>query len=230
MPQTVSRDEWWRARMAFLRREKELTRARDALHAERRQLPMLEIDTPYVFTGEYGPATLLDLFEGRRQLLVYHFMGAVEGHGWCPVCSFWIDNVGHLAHLHARDTTFAVVCPETYPDIRAYRTRMGWTMPWYSCHGSDFYDDFHVTLEDGEEPDAPGVSAFLREGGRIFYAYSTYRRGTDVLNTTYNYLDLTPLGRQEYDLEDPMSWVRHHDSYTSESGEGESHADGPACH
>ncbi|MEV0408895.1 DUF899 domain-containing protein [Actinoallomurus sp. NPDC050550] len=215
-PRIVSYDEWWSARMAFLEKEKELTRARDALSAERRALPMRLVEKDYVFTHSGGKATLLDLFDGRGQLIVYHFMGNVEGHGWCPICSYWVDNIGHLAHFHARDTSLAVVCPEPVAEMEAFRARMGWTMPWYSCLGNGFYEDFHIPLTEGGEPEAPGVSAFLRDGDRILYAYSTHRRGSDVLNGTYNYLDLTPLGRQEEDPEDPMGWLRHHDAYGQE--------------
>lgn len=209
----VSRDEWWKARRKFLDREKELTRMRDAINAERRALPMIEINPRYEFTGSSGQATMLDLFEGRRQLIVYHFMGQIEGHGWCPICSFWLDNIGNLTHLHQRNTTFVVVCQEPYDQADEFRRRMGWTMPWYSSYGSSFYDDLHVLLDEDGEPEAPGISAFLRDGDRVLYGYSTYRRGSDLLNATYNYLDLTPLGRQEDDPEDPMSWIRHHDEY-----------------
>ena len=212
---TVSPGEWWAARQDLLVKEKELTRARDQLSARRRELPMMVIDKEYAFEGPDGKVTLPEVFEGRRQLIVYHFMANVSGYSWCPVCSFWVDNIGHLAHMHARDTTLAVICPEPFGEIQAFRRRMGWTMPWYSCQGSPFYQDFHVTLDPADEPDAPGISAFIRDGDRVLYAYSTYRRGSDMLNGTYNYLDLTPLGRQEEGLEHPMLWLRHHDQYDS---------------
>lgn len=210
----ADRAQWLTARKALLERERELTRARDAVTRERQALPMLTVDADYSFTAPGGRRlSLLDLFEGRRQLITYHFMGSLEGYGWCPICSFWVDNIGHLAHLHARDTTLVVVSPEPPAETERFVERMGWTVPFVSCHGTTFYEDFHVSLDDGAEPEVPGVSTFLRVGDEVRYAYSTYRRGSDLLNNTYNYLDLTPLGRQEDHLEDKMDWVRHHDDY-----------------
>jgi predicted dithiol-disulfide oxidoreductase (DUF899 family) len=214
-PLATDRAEWLAARKALLEREKALTRARDAVTRERQALPLLTIDEEYTFVAPGGRRlSLPDLFEGRRQLITYHLMGSLEGYGWCPVCSFWVDNIGHLAHLHARDTTLVVVSPEPPAETEAFVRRMGWTVPVVSCHGTTFYEDFHVRLDpDDPEPEMPGVSTFLRDGDVVRYAYSTYRRGSDLLNTTYNYLDLTPLGRQEDHLEDKMDWVRHHDAY-----------------
>lgn len=217
-----ARRAWWEARLELLGAEKALTRQRDAVAAARRRLPRLRLEDHYRFDSPDGPVTLGDLFRGRRQLLVFHFMPRFDGETWCPICSFWIDNVGHLAHLRARDTELAVVCPEPLAEGLAWRERMGWDVPWYSCASSSFYDDLHVDLPDAEpDPDVPddwrdppGVSAFLREeDGTIAYTYSTYRRGSDLLNGTYNYLDLTGLGRQEADPLDPMGWVRSHDGY-----------------
>ena len=212
MPDIVSRDAWVAARKALLLKEKAATRARDALNAERRRLPMVKIEKSYLFEGAGGKADLLDLFECRRQLIVYHMMW-VE----CPGCSLLVDNIGHLAHLHARDTTLVVVSRSPWPQLDAFRRRMAWTAPFYSSHGSDFNHDFDVTLDSGE---ASGVSVFLRDGDSIFHTYSTYDRGTDILNGTLNYLDLTPLGRQE-DWEEPpgransaaSGWWSLHDEY-----------------
>jgi predicted dithiol-disulfide oxidoreductase (DUF899 family) len=238
----VSRDEWLIARKQFLAKEKELTRHRDALNAERRRLPMVKIDKGYVFEGPGGKVRLLDLFEGRRQLIVYHFMFDPSWDEGCPNCSFLVDNIGHLAHLHARSTSLALVSRAPLATIAPFKKRMGRTVPWYSSFGSDFNYDFHVTLDEAVAPvqynyrdkaelvqkgetyftqgEAHGLSVFLRAGDRIFHTYSTYARGTDLLVGTYNYLDLTPLGRQE-DWEEPpgrsdssfLAWVRHHDKY-----------------
>ena len=239
-PQVVSRKEWLDARKRLLEREKEFTRQRDALNAERRRLPMVEIDKPYVFEATRGHASLLDLFEGRSQLLVYHFMFEPDWDEGCPSCSFLIDNVGHLAHLHARDTTLALVSRAPLAKLEPYRARMGWSVPWYSSAGSDFNYDFHVTLDEAVAPveynyrplaelgptwqgwsgDMHGISAFLRHGDRVFHTYSSYARGTDMVVGTYHWLDLTARGRQE-DWEQPpgrsnsplMGWLRRHDAY-----------------
>jgi predicted dithiol-disulfide oxidoreductase (DUF899 family) len=242
LPQVVSREEWLVARKQLLTKEKEATRARDALNVERRRLPMVEIDKDYVLTGRDGAVRLLDLFEGRRQLIVYHFMFDPSWDEGCPSCSLLVDNIGDLAHLHARDTSLAVVSRAPLTKIEPFKTRMGWTVPWYSSYDSDFNYDFHVTMDasvapveynyrNGEElgrrgeswflqGEQPGVSVFLRDDARVFHTYSSYARGGDILLGTYNYLDLTPLGRQE-DWEQPegrsdgpfMWWVRHHDKY-----------------
>jgi predicted dithiol-disulfide oxidoreductase (DUF899 family) len=242
-PPIVLRDEWLAARKELLAEEKALSRQRDAINARRRELPMVEIDKEYVFEGPNEKATLLDLFEGRRQLVIYHFMWLWEEDTGCPSCSFVVDNIGHLAHLHARHTSLAVVSRGPWQKIDAYRGRMGWTMPWYSSFGSDFNYDFHVSIDASVTPveynyqnqveleranvawkdwsgEQPGASAFVRDEDRVFHTYSTYARGLDVLMGTYNYLDLTALGRQE-DWEQPygrsdgpvMSWLRRHDEY-----------------
>src|SRR5262249_18979187 len=140
-------------------------------------------------------------------------MPNVEGENFCKSCSFWVDNIGHLAHLHARDTTLVLDCPVPLEAIERFKRRMGWTVPWVSSYGTDFYRDFYVAIEPGRGPVPPGVSAFIREGTRVFYSYSTHLRCSDQLNTTYNYLDLTPLGRQEEGLDFPLEWVRYHDQY-----------------
>jgi predicted dithiol-disulfide oxidoreductase (DUF899 family) len=198
LPEIVSRVEWRAAREELLVKEKAVTRARDALNAERRALPMVEIGEEYVFEGGDGKATLADLFEERHQLVVHHFMFAPEWDAGCRSCSAFLDQVGHLAHLKARDTSFAVVSRAPFTRILPFKARMGWTVPWYSSYGSDFNRDFEVTLErEGELVERPGVSCFLREGDRVFHTYSTYERGLDGLGSTTGFLDLTALGRQE---------------------------------
>ena len=165
LPEIVSREQWRAAREELLAKEKAATRARDALNAERRGLPMVEVDKEYVFEGGDGKATLLDLFEGRLQLVVYHFMFAPEWDAGCRSCSGFLDQIGHLAHLRARGTTFVAVSRAPYTKILPFKARMGWTVPWYSSYGSDFNHDFDVTLErEGELVERPGVSCFLRDG------------------------------------------------------------------
>ena len=204
---------------------------------------MVEITKDYSFDGPRGKAGLLDLFDGRGQLLIYHFMFDPDADEGCHRCSFTIDNVGHLNHLYARDTSFALVSRAPLDKLERYRQRMGWTIPWYSSLGSDFNYDFHVTLDRSVAPveynfkdqaelertnpawrgwsgEEMGVSAFLRHGDRVFHTYSTYARGTELLMGTYIWLDLTARGRQEdWELEprrgdDPfMGWLRRHDEY-----------------
>jgi predicted dithiol-disulfide oxidoreductase (DUF899 family) len=230
LPQVVSRDEWLVARKRLLVKEKELTRKRDALNAERRRLPMVEIEKDYVFEGPQGKASLLDLFEGRRQLIVGHFMFDPSWEDGCPSCTAGADEVsqGLLDHLHARDTTLAYASRAPLEKLERYKTRKGWTFPWYSSYGSDFNYDFHVTLDesvapveynyrtkeeharagtfyyvDGDEPfEMPGSSYFLRDGDRVFHTYSVYARGAEMTGGSYYFLDLTALGRQE-DWEEP---------------------------
>lgn len=238
LPKAVSRDEWRVARKQLLTEEKAMTRARDKLSTKRRELPMVKIEKDFVFEGLDGSVTLLDLFEGRRQLIVQHFMFDPGWDDGCPSCSAAADEIsdGLLRHLHARDTTLAVISRAPLAKIEDYKTRKGWTFPWYSSYASEFNYDFHVTLDEaagsveynyqdaaalaqaGEiwytKGELPGLSVFLRDGDSIFHTYSTYQRGLDLLLGTYNYLDLTPLGRQE-DQEGIMAWVRHHDRYTA---------------
>ncbi|MPZ64870.1 MAG: DUF899 domain-containing protein [Pseudonocardiaceae bacterium] len=222
LPQVVSRDDWLAARKELLAKEKELTRARDALNAERRRLPMVEIGKEYVFDGPDGTASLLDLFDRRRQLIVRHFMFDPSWDDGCPSCSAGADEIstGLLEHLHTRDTSLVVVARAPLAKIEAYKARKGWTFPWYSSHGSDFNYDFHVTLDESvaaieynyEQPDTPldgaqpfelhGQSCFLRDGDRVFHTYSNYARGAEMVGGSYYYLDLTALGRQE-DWEEP---------------------------
>jgi len=235
-PQIASRAEWLVARKALLAKEKAFTRQRDALSAERRQLPMVEVEKEYVFEGPVGSATLRDLFRQHRQLMVYHFMFDPSWNEGCKSCSHLADNfVGILVHLTARDTSFAVVSRAPLAKIEAFKKRMGWSFPWLSSFGNDFNYDFHVTFDEaagsveynyasasellkrGEiwhTGELPGLSVFLRDGERVFHTYSTYQRGLDLLLNTYNFLDLTPLGRQEEDGR-IQAWIRHHDKYPS---------------
>jgi predicted dithiol-disulfide oxidoreductase (DUF899 family) len=218
LPKVGSRAEWLAARNALLIKEKEATRARDTLNAERRRLPMVRIEKDYVFEGPNGKASLLDLFEGRRQLIIYHFMYHAHEDRFCDGCSFVVDQVGHLAHLHARDTSFALVSRAPLAKIKSFKKRMGWTVPWFSSFDSDFNDDFGVTTDEGE---TFGLSVFLRDGDKIYHTYFTDGRGVEQLGSTWTFLDLTPYGRQE-DWEDspkgwpqtpPYTWWRYHDSY-----------------
>jgi predicted dithiol-disulfide oxidoreductase (DUF899 family) len=215
-PKIVSREEWLVARKELLIKEKAVTRAHDQVNAERRGLPMVKIEKEYVFEGPDGKASLFDLFEGHRQLIVYHFMFDPSWDEGCPMCSFLVDNIGHLAHLHAHDTSLVLVSRAPLAKLEPFKTRMNWTLPWFSSYGSDFNYDFHATTDGGEEG---GVSVFLREGENLFHTYSTTNRGVDLLHGTYNYLDLTPLGRQE-SWEEPAGrstpvddWLRYHDKY-----------------
>jgi predicted dithiol-disulfide oxidoreductase (DUF899 family) len=222
LPEIVDAEQWRAARVALLAKEKEMTRARDALNADRRRLPMVRIDKDYVFHGPAGPARLIDLFEGRLQLVIYHFMWLYDRDEGCPSCSGFADQIGHLEHLHQRGTTFACVSNAPIESIEPFKARMGWTFPWWSSHGSDFNYDFHVTLDEAKAPfeynyrskeelaaaglpvdaweqpfDLHGLSTFLRDGDQAFHTYSTYARGTDHLGFTTSFLDLTALGRQE---------------------------------
>jgi predicted dithiol-disulfide oxidoreductase (DUF899 family) len=226
LPPVVSQDEWQAARDELLAKEKEATRALDALAAERRRLPRVLVDKPYVFEGPNGEASLLDLFEGRRQLLVYHFMFGPNQDVGCDGCSMAVDNFGHPAHLNARDTTLVLVSRAALEKIEPYRKRMGWDRPWYSSFASDFNVDFGISPEtpqpdqyqDGE---TFGLSAFLRDGDSVYRTYFTRLRGVEAVGTNWTLLDLTPLGRQE-DWEDSpdgypqtprYDWWRRHDEY-----------------
>jgi predicted dithiol-disulfide oxidoreductase (DUF899 family) len=222
LPQVVSLEQWQAAHRRLLAKEKQATRARDELAAERRRQPVVAIEKDYVFEGPQGEASLLDLFAGRRQLLVYHFMFAPGVDGWpeagCPGCSFFVDQIGHLAHLHARDTSLVLVSRAPLARLEQYKRRMGWSVPWFSSSASDFNVDFGVSSEEGE---TFGLSVFLRDGERVLRSYFTSQRGVEALGSTWTFLDLTPLGRQE-SWEDsptgrpqtpPYEWWRRHDEY-----------------
>jgi predicted dithiol-disulfide oxidoreductase (DUF899 family) len=216
-PPTVSRQEWETARRALLVKEKEVTRAHDALAAERRRMPRMEVEKPYAFEGPNGPASLADLFEGRSQLIVYRFFFEPGVSGWpdagCPGCSMMADQVAHVAHLNARDITYVRASRAPQADIERLKARMGWDAPWYTIT-DDFDKDFDVD-------EWHGTNVFLRDGDRIFRTYFLNNRGDEALGSTWSYLDLAPLGRQE-DWEDspkgyPQSrayaWWRRHDEY-----------------
>jgi predicted dithiol-disulfide oxidoreductase (DUF899 family) len=212
LPEVVSREEWLAARRALLEEEKALTRRRDELNAARRRLPMVEVVEDYEFEGPSGRVRLLDLFEGRRQLMVRHFMFDPEWDDGCPSCTAGADEIspGLLDHLHARDTALVAVSRAPLAKLEDYRRRRGWTFRWYSSYGSDFNHDFGVTLDPavappeynyrpvpGAEGEQPGQSCFLRDGERVFHTYSSYARGAEMTGGSYYYLDLTALGRQE---------------------------------
>ncbi len=201
-PPIVSSTEWQAARERLLVTEKEATRAQDALAAQRRRLPMVRVEKDYVFETPQGKASLVDLFDGRRQLIVYHFMFAPWVDGWpdagCEGCSMFVDHVGHLAHLHARDTSLVLVSPAPVDHIEPHRQRMGWTVPWFST-SSEFNSDFDVTT-------GFGLNVFLRDGDEVFRTYFTSGRGVEALGSTWTFLDLTPLGRQETWEDSPQGW------------------------
>jgi predicted dithiol-disulfide oxidoreductase (DUF899 family) len=226
LPEVVSPTEWQAAQDALRAKEKKASKERDALAAERRRLPMTQIDKSYTFDGSDGKSTLLDLFDGRSQLLLYHFMFGPNQELGCNGCSMFVDQIGHLAHLHARDASFALVSRAPYEKIARYKERMGWTIPWYSSFESDFNVDFGVSppepqpdrYQDGE---SFGLSVFLRDGENVFRTYFTTARGVEALGSVWTFLDLTPLGRQEewedsppgYPQTKPYEWWRRHDEY-----------------
>src|SRR5438270_9483801 len=231
LPKIVTRDEWLAARKELLAKEKELTRRRDALNVERRNLPMVEIQKDYRFDGPNGELRLIDLFEGRPQLIIYHFMFHPEWEDGCPSCTAGTDELsaGFFEHLHVRDTTYAMVSRAPLAKLDRWKEKKGWTMPWYSSFGTDFNHDFGVTIDasrgfdeynfrtldeyaaTGQESmktadqpyDMPGQSCFLIVDGRVFHTYSQYARGLESTGGSYYFLDLTALGRQE-EWEEPL--------------------------
>jgi predicted dithiol-disulfide oxidoreductase (DUF899 family) len=227
----VSQEEWLVARKAHLAKEKELTRLRDRLSAERRELPWVKVEKAYVFDGPDGQETLADLFGGRSQLLVYHFMFGPDWEQGCPSCSYVADHFdGANLHLPQRDVTLLAVSRAPLAQIEAFKKRMGWRFKWVSSYGNDFNHDFHVSFTPDEmaqgevyynyamdefpSEEAPGLSAFYKDpDGAVFHTYSAYARGLDILIGAYNYLDLAPKGRDEAALPWTMDWVRHHDRY-----------------
>jgi predicted dithiol-disulfide oxidoreductase (DUF899 family) len=222
----VGHDEWLEARKQLLAKEKEFTRARDELTRQRQALPWEPVENDYVFDGPNGNETLADLFDGRSQLIVYHFMFAPEDDAGCKSCSFWADNFNpNVIHLNARDVSFVAVSRAPLDKLEAYRERMGWNFHWVSSGATDFNFDYGVSFKPEQQGDdvynygtlAPriadreGLSIFAREDGSIFHTYSAYARGIDLVNTAYNYLDLVPRGRDEGDQ--GQAWVRRHDEY-----------------
>lgn len=231
----VSEAEWLAARKDLLAKEKEFTRQRDALSAERRKMPWVRVEKEYIFDAPGGKRTLADLFGKKSQLIVYHFM---FGPGWeegCPSCSFLGDHFdGSIVHLAQRDVTLLAVSRAPLPQIEVFKKRMGWRFPWVSSHGSDFNYDYHVSFTKDQtatgkvfynyqeigfpSEEAPGASVFYKDqAGVVFHTYSTYSRGLDIFLGAYNFLDLTPRGRDEDQFKFSMAWVRHHDKY----GDGE---------
>jgi predicted dithiol-disulfide oxidoreductase (DUF899 family) len=225
----VSHDQWIEARKQLLAKEKEFTRLRDQLNERRRALPWERVDKVYVFEGPDGKETLPELFDGRSQLVVYHFMFGPDWEAGCPHCSHWADNFnGIIVHLNQRDVTMIAVSRAPYAKLAAYEKLMGWSFKWVSSHGTDFNFDYHVsftpeavakkkafynfTEQDPDASEREGVSVFYKDpAGTVFHTYSTYARGIDMLNVDYHYLDLVPKGRDEGDR-GPF-WVRRHDEY-----------------
>lgn len=229
-PEIVSAEEWLKARLALLEKEKAFTRMRDDLTQQRQQLPWCRIDKRYVFEGPNGQILLADLFDSCSQLLVYHFMFHPDWEAGCKSCSFWADNYDNIiVHLRQRDTNMVTISRAPLTKLNAFKKRMGWGFDWYSSYGSDFNQDFQVSFTPDEVEnkrcyynyhqsafaplEAPGLSVFVKQGEEIFHSYSCYSRGLDILNSAYNHLDLTPKGRDESDLPFSMSWVKHHDDY-----------------
>jgi predicted dithiol-disulfide oxidoreductase (DUF899 family) len=230
----VLRAEWLKARAELLTKEKDLTHRRDELSKQRRELPWVRVEKDYVFDGPRGKMKLADLFAGRSQLAIYHFMFGPDWQEGCPSCSFVADHFdGAAVHLAARDVTLAAVSRAPLTKIEAFKRRMGWRFPWASAHDSDFNSDFHVsfspdemakgkvnynyTLQKFPSAEAPGLSVFYKsESGEIFHTYSSYGRGVEVLIGAYMILDLVPKGRDEDQLPFSMSWVRYHDRYGSD--------------
>lgn len=230
LPPIVSREDWRAANAEQINREKAHTRERDALNARRRRLPVCRVDKDYVFQGGEGPVSLLDLFHGRRQLILYHFMFGPNQAEGCDGCSMVVDNMGHPAHLHARDINRVLVSRAPLHRIEPFRQRMGWIEPWYSSAGSDFNSDFGVGPREprpGQHQDGEmfGLSVFIRDQqGQVYQSYFTQFRGVEYLGSSFSYFDLAPWGRQEDWENSPAgwpqgprySWWRHHDCYDQE--------------
>jgi predicted dithiol-disulfide oxidoreductase (DUF899 family) len=228
----VSKDEWIEARKVLLKKEKEFTKLRDQLSQQRRDLPWVAVDKEYVFDGPNGKETLSDLFDGRSQLIIYHFMYDPNWDVGCPSCSFWADNFNNITvHLNQRDVTLIAISKAPYSKIAAYKKRMSWDFKWVSSFDIDFNFDYHVSFTQEElakkkafynfisqDPgisEREGISVFYKDpSDKIFHTYSAYERGIDILNNTYNYLDLVPKGRDEDGYDFPMAWVRRHDEYS----------------
>ena len=227
----VSHKVWIGARRKFLAKEKKFTRLRDELSRQRRALPWEKVDKQYVFDGPKGRETLPELFDGRSQLVVYHFMFAPDWDEGCKHCSFWADNFNGLGiHLNHRDVSFVAISRAPLEKLEAFKRRMGWSFKWVSSGGNDFNYDYQASFTPQEVEsgaaffnysksavgvtDREGVSVFYKDaGGAVFHTYSSYARGIDMLNTAYHYLDLVPKGRDEDDLEFTQAWVRYHDRY-----------------
>lgn len=227
----VSHEDWVAARTAFLGKEKEFTRQRDELSRQRRELPWERVEKEYIFDGPNGKVSLADAFDGRSQLIVYHFMFPPEWEAGCPHCSFWADNFNEIiVHLNQRDATMVAISRAPREKLDAFEKRMGWSFTWLSSGSNDFNYDFDAsfTPEQSKEPvfnygtmapggtDREGMSVFYKnERGEIFHTYSAYARGIDMFNTAYHYLDACPKGRDEDKLSFVQAWVKHHDRYGS---------------
>ena len=227
-PPTASREEWRAERVKLLGHEKRLTHQRDRVNAERRRLPMVKVDQDYRFQGPDGRVSLADLFEGERQLIVYHFMFDPQWEKGCPGCTGYVDSLGDLSMLRQRDTGFVLISRAPLPKLEAYKARRGWDLPWFSSHGTDFNYDYHVTLDEKVAPieynfrtraeleaahapepkagEAHGLSVFFRVDDEVFHTYSAYARGVEGLTNAYSLLDVTPYGRQEDFEESPPGW------------------------
>jgi len=227
----ISREDWLIARKEHLAKEKEFTRLRDQLSRERRELPWVKVEKEYLFNAPNGKKSLADLFDGKSQLIIYHFMFGPDWEKGCPSCSFWADNFNGIdIHLKHRDITFIAVSRAPLEKLQAYKKRMGWNFKWVSSYGSDFNRDYHLLftpeeMEKGEMyynygitnfpvEEAMGISVFYQNRqGEVFHTYSCYARGLDMLNTAYHYMDLTPKGRDEDHLPYSMAWLHRHDQY-----------------
>jgi predicted dithiol-disulfide oxidoreductase (DUF899 family) len=205
-PPIVTRDAWLAARKTLLTHEKELTKHYDRVSAERRRLPMLKLEKTYTFDGVEGKRSLYDLFDGHRQLIVYHFMFDPAWENGCDGCTGFVNELADLSMLPARDTQFVLISRAPLEKLQAYKARKGWDRPWYSSFGSDFNYDFQVTTDTGE---THGLSVFFRIDDDIFHTYSTYNRGTESLTDSYRLLDVTPYGRQEDWEDSPAGWPQH---------------------
>jgi predicted dithiol-disulfide oxidoreductase (DUF899 family) len=231
VPRTATREEWLQERLRLLEHEKELTRQMDRVNAERRRLPMVPVDKTYTFEGPEGRRSLAELFDGKLQLVVYHFMFDPKWEKGCPGCTGYVDALGDLSEVADRDTRFVVISRAPLEKLQAYREQKGWDIDWYSSNGSDFNYDFHVTLDENVRPieynyrsnaewarregkplsagEAHGLSVFFRQGDEVYHTYSSYGRGVEGVTNGYDILDVTPYGRQE-DFEDsPPGWPQH---------------------
>jgi predicted dithiol-disulfide oxidoreductase (DUF899 family) len=205
-PPIATRDEWLAARKTLLAHEKEVTKHYDSVSAERRRLPMVKLEKTYIFDGPEGKRSLLDLFDGHRQLIVYHFMFDPAWENGCDGCTGFVNELADLSMLPARDTQFVLISRAPLEKLQAYKARKGWDRPWYSSFGSDFNYDFQVTTDKGE---THGLSVFFRIDDDVFHTYSTYNRGTESLTDSYRLLDMTPYGRQEDWEDSPSGWPQH---------------------
>src|ERR1044072_1149851 len=225
----VSQDKWIKVRKELLINEKEFTHARDQINQKRRELPWVRVDKEYVFNGPKGKQILSELFDGKSQLIVYHFMFGPDWEAGCPSCSFWADNFNNIIiHLNQRDVSMIAISRAPYDKIAAYQKRMGWNFHWVSSYDNDFNFDYHVSftreeltkkevfynyiLQDTGVSDKEGISVFYKNpSGQIFHTYSTFERGIDAFNVAYDYLDIVPKGRDEEGYAFPRYWVRRHD-------------------